>query len=405
MTVQAVQMAALNSVRMEMDQQTNFELEQDSYSTSFSPTLCVTHRCNLSCVYCYQRNKDNGIMSIDVAKKCIDDIFNHIPDNAKIIEISFIGGEPLLEMDLITDIYSYTKKYYSDERLVFFATTNGTTLSEDDKVWFYEHRKDFVLGLSLDGTPQTHNVNRTNSYDKIDIPFFVNTWPKQGPKMTISKHSIRNLAQDIIHIHEQGFININGVNFAEGDFDWESEDTLNVLAEQLRILLDYYTEHSDINLDQMFGKHIEFCAGGGDKHKSCGIGTRTLFYDIDGKRYPCSFITPMTFTDEELEVISKVNFYNNSIFVDEECSRGCYLFPVCGTCSGANYLVNKSFNNRIKSRCKMNKLISLYIAELHMRRILQHRELYQDENQVYFLIEAIRGIKENYYSEFQEFLL
>ena len=398
-------MAVLNPVRMEMDQQTNFELEQDSYSTSFSPTLCVTHRCNLSCVYCYQRNKDNGIMSIDVAKKCIDDIFNHIPDNTKIIEISFIGGEPLLEMDLIKDIYSYTKTYYSDERLVFFATTNGTTLSEDDKVWFYEHRKDFVLGLSLDGTPQTHNVNRTNSYDKIDIPFFVNTWPKQGPKMTISKHSIRNLAQDIIHIHEQGFVNINGVNFAEGDFDWESEDTLNVLAEQLHILLDYYTEHSDINLDQMFGKHIEFCASGGDRHKSCGIGTRTLFYDIDGKRYPCSFITPMTFTDEDLEAISKVDFYNNSIFIDEECSRDCYLFPVCGTCSGANYLVNKSFNNRIKSRCKMNKLISLYIAELHMRRILQQRELYQDENQVYFLIEAIKGIKENYYSEFRELLL
>ena len=109
--------------------------------------------------------------------------------------------------------------------------------------------------------------------------------------------------------------------------------------------------------------------------------------------------------DNWQEACKTLRLYNNSIFIDEECSRDCYLFPVCGTCSGANYLVNKSFNNRIKSRCKMNKLISLYIAELHMRRILQQRELYQDENQVYFLIEAIKGIKENYYSEFRELLL
>lgn len=52
----------------------------------------------------------------------------------------------------------------------------------------------------------------------------------------------------------------------------------------------------------------------------------------------------------------------------------------------------------------MNKLISLFIAELHTRRILMHRELYKDDNQLYFLIEAIRGIKENYYSEFEKFI-
>lgn len=399
-------MVALNFVQMDMDQQTNYIVEQDSYSTSFSPTLCVTHKCNLSCLYCYQSNKNEKSMTMDVAKHCIDDIFSNIPNNTKLIEISFIGGEPLLEMELLKEIYDYTKKNYSDERLVFFATTNGTTLTEADKQWFEQHKKDFVLGLSLDGTPQTHNKNRSNSYNKIDIPFFIKTWPKQGPKMTISKHTINNLANDIIHIHEQGFMYINGVNFAEGDFDWETEDTLKILAKQLHILLDYYTEHYELNLDQMFGKHIEFCACDGvDKHKTCGIGTRTLFYDIDGKKYPCSFITPMTFSKEDLDKICKMDFYDNTNFVDEKCSKECYIFPICGTCSGANYLVNKSFNKRIKTRCEMNKLISLFIAELHTRRILTHRELYKDENQLYFLIEAIKGIKENYYSEFKEFMI
>lgn len=387
-----------------MVQQINQNKKRDIHSTSFSPTLCVTHRCNLSCVYCYQTEKNSGRMTLDTAKKCIDDIFLQIPEGTELIEISFIGGEPLLEMDLIRNIYEYTKENYEDERLVFFATTNGTTLSENDKRWFSEHKKDFVLGLSLDGTPRSHNYNRSNSFDKIDIPFFVNTWPKQGPKMTISKHSLSSLADDIIFIHEQGFSCINGVNFAEGDFDWGNEEDLQIFSEQLRILLEYYTENYTLTLNQMFGKHIEFCAcNHADKNKTCGIGTRTLFYDVDGKKYPCSFITPMTFSEKEIEEILKNDFEDSRTFTDEYCRDNCYIYPVCGSCSGANYLVNHSFSNRIKSRCKMNKLICLYIAELHARRIVNHRELYKDDNQLYFLIESIKGIKESFYEEFKAY--
>lgn len=399
-------MVVLSRAQMEMDQQTNFAKERDVYSTSFSPTLCVTHSCNLSCVYCYQRNKNNKHMTFKTAQKCIDDIFRSIPEKTEHIEVSFIGGEPLLEMDLLKEVYKYTTSKYVDDRLMFFATTNGTVLTEEDKLWFQKHKNNFVLGLSLDGTPQTHNQNRSNSFEHIDIPFFVNTWPDQGPKMTISKNTINNLADDIIFIHEQGFKFINGVNFAEGDFDWGNKEELRSFSCQLHKLLDYYTEHYDLNLNQMFGKHIEFCSSENiDRHKSCGIGSSTLFYDIDGKRYPCSFITPLTFSKRELEEINSTDFYHQESFIDEDCLNNCYIFPVCSSCSGANYLVNHSFSERIKTRCKMNKLLCLYIAELHTRRIINHRELYKDNNQLYFLIEAIKGIKNNYYLEFEEYFV
>mgnify|MGYP005766609755 CR=1 FL=1 len=398
-------MDALNFAQMEMDQLTNYVKERDSFSTSFSPTLCVTHSCNLSCVYCYQQNRSNKHMTFEIAKQCVDDIFKNIPEGTKRIEISFIGGEPLLEMDLLKQVYEYTTNKYVDDRLVFFATTNGTVLTEKDKKWFKERKKNFVLGLSLDGTPQTHNFNRSNSFEKIDIPFFIKTWPNQGPKMTISQRTINNLAEDIIFIHEQGFRYINGVNFAEGDFDWGDDKELKIFSRQLHKLLDYYTEHVDMNLDQMFGKHIEFCSCDNvDKHKTCGIGTSTMFYDVDGSKYPCSFITPMTFSQQELEAIKKTDFYNQKLFADKDCINNCYIYPICGSCSGANYLVNHSFAKRIKSRCKMNKILCLYIAELHARRILSHKELYSDNTQLYFLIDAIKGIKDNYYQEFKEYL-
>ena len=52
----------------------------------------------------------------------------------------------------------------------------------------------------------------------------------------------------------------------------------------------------------------------------------------------------------------------------------------------------------------MIKLISLFIAELHTRRILLHRDLYTDQNQLFYLIEAIKGIRNNYYEEYKGFL-
>lgn len=378
---------------------------EDSLSKSFNPTLCLTHRCNLNCVYCYQKNKNSARMAFDIDKKCIDDMFTKIPEKVKHIEISFIGGEPLLEMQLIKNIYYYTIQNYSDDRLHFFATTNGTVLNDDDKEWFIAHKKNFILCLSLDGTRETHNLNRSNSYDLIDIPFFLNTCLEQGVKMTISKKSIENLAENIMSIHKLGFKSINGVSVAEGDFEWETESDLKVLARQLDILLNYYTENPKIQLDQMFGKHIQFCLGANKtKKKSCGMGTTTIFYDFDGKQYPCSFVTPMTFSKAEMDKILETDFYNVDNFIDDDCNDNYFLFPVYGSCSGANYLQNHSFKKRVKTRCKMNKLIAIYIAELHTRRILYDKELYEDSNQIYFLIESIKRIKENYYEELKEYL-
>lgn len=224
--------------------------------------------------------------------------------------------------------------------------------------------------------------------------------------MTISEKTLDNLADSIIFIHNLGFSEINGVNFAEGDFDWDNRVNLRKLSEQLQLLVDYYSGDYSIKLDQMFGKHIEFCSSKNSRqYKSCGIGTRTVFYDTDGKKYPCPFTTPMTFCKEDLERIEHINFDDPENFVDKECYNGCYLYPVCGTCSGANYLVNGSFSNRIKSRCNMNKLIALYIAEYHTRKLIDHREMYSDDNQVYYLIEAIKGIRSNFFDEFKDVFL
>ena len=39
----------------------------------YSPSVCVTHRCNLNCVYCYQKH-ENVSISFDTAKNVIENM-------------------------------------------------------------------------------------------------------------------------------------------------------------------------------------------------------------------------------------------------------------------------------------------------------------------------------------------
>ena len=220
--------------------------------------------------------------------------------------------------------------------------------------------------------------------------------------MTISDFTLPNLADNIIHIHNLGFKEIDGVNLFEGEFDWSDEKYIQILIPQLKKLVEFYVEHDELMLDQMMGRQIGVCVEEVDnKRKWCGIGVGTIFFDTDGTRYPCPFVTPMTFSDEELEDIKKVDFKNDDGFVDEECF-GCFIHPICPYCPGANYLTQKSFKNRDKSKCRAQKLITLYVADLLAKRLLKNPESLPKER-VYNTITAIERIKKDFIPEFEEY--
>jgi radical SAM protein with 4Fe4S-binding SPASM domain len=343
-------------------------------------------------------------MSPETARKSIDWIFDNVPHNMTAVEVQFIGGEPLLEFELIKEIIEYTNSKNVRHKYIFFATTNGTLLTDQMKQWFIKNKNKFYLGLSLDGAKETHNHNRSNSFDDIDIDFFKNTWPDQGVKMTLSDFSLHNLANDIKFIHSIGFRDIGGVNLYEGDFDWNKDEYIKVLIPQLKELVKYYIDNDHLPLNQMFDKNLYICeAKNKERKKWCGIGDGTRFFDVDGKMYPCYFITPMTFSCNEIERIVKIDFTNEENFMDDECFYSCYIYPICPSCSGANYLVNNTFKKRIKSKCRIQKLIALFIADILARKIRKNPTML-DGNDLYYTIEAIKNIKKLYIGEFIDLL-
>ena len=370
----------------------------------FFPSLCVAHKCNLSCVYCYQKHKSDKKMSLDTGKNVIDWIFNNVTTETD-IEISFIGGEPLLEFELIKDIYNYTITKYVKNNYIFYATTNGAIITDEMKKWFTENKERFTLGLSLDGDKETHNFNRSNSFDDIDIMFFKKNWPEQGIKMTLSEYSLANFAHDIKYLHSLDYGDIRGVNLSEGDFDWDNEKYIEILIPQLKELVDFYLKNPGLKVNQMFDKRLDFCEMQNDwNQKWCGMGEGTVLFDVDGKKYPCAFFTPMTFSCVELEKILETDFKNNNIFLDENCKNNCYIYPICPSCYGSNYIVNKNFNIRNKSKCKIQKLTSLFIADLQAKKISSNNGMIKDENILYHTIEAIKKIRELYLDEFKKYL-
>lgn len=339
----------------------------------FDLTLIVTHNCNLSCVYCYEHNKmTKKRMSIEIAKRELSYYLTN--GEYEDIHISFIGGEPLLEFDLIRELCEWVWSKQWNKRYLFYATTNGTVMTEDMKKWFIQHKRMFWLGLSLDGRKETHDMNRCNSFDKIDLDFFLKNWPDQPAKMTISDKNLEHLADDVIFIQEYGF-KIIGCNFAEGvtmsDFDSKQE----IIANQLKKLVDYYLDHTEYTDPYIFSLPLAACENREHEfNKRCGTGENMVVVDYNGNKYPCTFFSPVSMSDEQLNKVLPLDFSDHSLFINQHCFNECYVYPVCHGCYADNYCTTGKLNCRSLQKCTLNKLKIKACAQYHGQILLKKLE-------------------------------
>jgi hypothetical protein len=65
-------------------------------------------------------------------------------------------------------------------------------------------------------------------------------------------------------------------------------------------------------------------------------------------------------------------------------------------------MINKSFKGRNKSKCRIQKLITLFIADLQGKRLLKKNSEINDTT-AFYMVEAIKKIRELYLDEFKGF--
>lgn len=145
----------------------------------------VTEACNLCCTYCYQGAKTTNSMSFDVAKQLIDELLTDDPRTASGcsswdspgVVLEFIGGEPLLKVELIDEITDYfisrciELRHPWGTRYFINICTNGT-LYFDPRFQEYIRKniRHLSFNVTVDGNRELHDSCRlrpdgTGSYD------------------------------------------------------------------------------------------------------------------------------------------------------------------------------------------------------------------------------------------------
>ena len=348
--------------------------------------LQITENCNLNCVYCYQHSKQRSVIDEARLKQIILDSFAE-KDSFAELEFDFIGGEPLLCMPLIRRVCEWTWAEEREKNYIFFATTNGTTLTEEDKAWFTENKDRFWLGLSLDGTREMHNTNRSNSYDRIDREFFLRNWPEQDIKMTVSPKTLRDFSKGVIELHEYGFR--LSANLAYG-VDWSDPDNVEVLSEELRKLADYYLEHEEITPIMLMNMGL-FRLTFPEPERYCGAGIGMASYDVRGRRFPCQMYYDTT--GETMKGWENTDFSELHKKYYANC-RLKPLFNICPICLGMSYSFSGTRFECDPDLCKLMQVFFKANAYLQSQQILRGRVRASQEVRAADIVKGIRIIDE-----------
>lgn len=120
--------------------------------------LIATQDCNLRCKYCYVNGGDlKNYMNANLARNFIHGFLNKYR-GVKELVITFFGGEPALNFNLVNKIIVFCEELPVKTR--FRISTNGMC---DKNIWQYLANKNFSIALSMDGKPKINNLLRGHS--------------------------------------------------------------------------------------------------------------------------------------------------------------------------------------------------------------------------------------------------
>lgn len=136
----------------------------------YKTTIVSTFECNYNCWYCVQKHEP-----VTISKEKIELIKKHVvtylkEEKIKSYVLSWFGGEPLMQPDMIEDISSYLKQFCENEGIEYSSaiTTNGALLSRN-VILMLKRMKVNYYQIAIDGEAQEHNKIKK---DKINASSF-----------------------------------------------------------------------------------------------------------------------------------------------------------------------------------------------------------------------------------------
>lgn len=338
--------------------------------------LMLTYRCNLNCIYCYQKYKTSQNMTLETAKSVVSKEVQlaRETNNKDGIRFDLFGGEPLLQFDLIKELCTWIWETVTDVKVDIFITTNGTLLDEEKKEWFKVHKEKINLIMSVDGRNDVQESNRGCHSSDLPIMWMIETMPNYLLSMTVSRKALANFADELIYFHEQKY-RIDAKP-AQGE-DWQKGDG-KIYENQLNKLADYYLAHSDVSPMYIFKEtsyvHLLNNEPNEKYGKTCGVADELVAYDVEGRLFPCHHFLPnVNGKTDILDYLNTIDFSDSSKFVDEECMK-CEILKLCRTCCARNFNERGDVSRRDKRTCQIMLAEAKVVSSYQIRKYMLNKD-------------------------------
>lgn len=312
--------------------------------------------CNLNCKYCFyndisenRKEKNYGIMSNEILEMLVKKAIDYADTT---VGFTFQGGEPTLAgMDFYKKLITFQNKYNVKKiRINNAIQTNGMVI---DNEWAeFLAKNNFLVGLSLDGPKDIHDLNRINingmgSHKRIEKT--VEIFNKYNVKYNILSVVTKSVARHIEKIYK--YYSKNSFNYLQfipclDEFDGEAGKnpyslTPELYGDFLKKLFDLWYLHLknrkrlsirmfDNIVQMLMGLHPEAC-------DMSGYCSANLVVESDGSCYPCDFYVldqwnMGNITDSSIKELLQgemaKEFVASSLNVPNDC-RECEFVSVC----------------------------------------------------------------------------
>lgn len=397
----------------------NLTVDAWRHNESQQLTFVVTQECNLRCGYCYMVGKnDKHRMSYETAKDIIDYFIENKNSlfKAEYLVLDFIGGEPLLEIELIDKMVDYFRLTAYQKKSEWFGKfrimiqSNGVLVDSEKFQKFLRKNRDLVsLGITIDGTERKHNLQRVfpngeGSYSVVEKNYIMAM--KQGlinsTKVTFGHEDLKYIKESIIHLWSMGIKNVPA-NIVFEDVWKEGDDV--IYEEQLTDLADYVIDNNLWNEynTTLFFDGLGFKADE-DIMMSATCGTGNMYcVDNNGDIYNCIRFMEYSLNGKKGKKIGDV--YNGIDFdrkraletlltkyiSDKKCID-CRVSMNCAYCPGNNYDQSDagSMFYRATAICDMHKARvranNYFWARLYNEYSISRQIEYKNEYFLYFIL-------------------